>query len=158
MTLNFGIVGRFLQGFAFAAAIDATAFAQTSARGVLMHPTELYETSEVPVEQFVMPPSQFGLLAQPPTTYVPDPALLGAVGEVRGIAPRPDFRLTFRAQNGLHVSFVTPVAPRESEQLRVQGSLAILSAYVSQRNVAHATVAPAEAAASARVDPSAKGR
>jgi hypothetical protein len=61
-------------------------------------------------------------------------------------------------QNGLHVSFATPVAPRESEQLRVQGSLAILSAYISQRNVARATPGAAATDSGARVDASANGR
>ncbi len=160
MTSNTRIARRFLQGIALAAAMQTTAQAQTNACPVLMHPT-VVPYDAMAGEQSAMPQPQFGLLPEVPATPALDPAALaGLAGDTRGIplSSRPDYRLTFAAQNGLHMSFVTPTAPRESEQLRVQGSLAIVSAFIQQRAAARATPGPAETPGSARMGASDSAR
>ena len=160
MTPHTCIARRFLQGVALAAAMQTTALAQTNACPVLMHPTVIPHDA-MAGEQMAMPQPQLGLLPEVPATPALDPAVLaGLAGDARGIpfSSRPDYRLTFAAQNGLHMSFVTPIAPRESEQLRVQGSLAIVSAFVQQRSVARATPGPAETPGPSRTAASDSGR
>ena len=127
------IVRRFLQGVAFAAAINATALAQTAARPAFKTPAEIPHAA--PPVKPTMPQEELSLLLQPPAMPAPNPVVLtGLAGDTNAIALRPDQRLMFAGQDGFHASFVTPIAAREYEQLRVQGSLAVLSAFISQRN------------------------
>ena len=138
------IVRRFLQGVAFAAAINATALAQTAARPVFMTPAEIPHPA-LPVKPFAMPQEELSQLLQPPAMPAPNSVVLtGLAGDTSGIALRPDQRLMFAGQDGFHASFVTPIAARESEQLRVQGSLAVLSAFLSQRNAPRVARGPVE--------------
>jgi hypothetical protein len=143
MTPTNRIVRRFLQGVAFAAAINATALAQTAARPVFKTPAEIPHAA--PPVKPAMPQEELSLLLQPPAMPAPNPVVLtGLAGDTNAIALRPDHRLMFAGQDGLAASFVTPIAARESEQLRVQGSLAVLSAFISQRNAPRVAGGPVE--------------
>lgn len=162
MTNTSRIMSRILQGVALAATIEATVFAQTDARAAASKPVDLRHAT-ARVEPLAIPQVHLGVLPQPPAMPSPVPTLSPVpmpspeqvmfnelAGDTRAFTSRPDYRLMFAGQDGLHASFVTPMAARESEQLRVQGSLAILSAFISQQNAARAARGRAETPASAR--------
>jgi hypothetical protein len=137
------IVRRLLQGAVFAAAINATALAQTAARPVFNTLAEIPHAA--PPVKPAMLQEELGLLLQPAAMPTSNPVgLTGLAGDTTPSAPRPDQRLLIAGQDGFHASFVTPIAARESEQLRVQGSLAVLSAFISQRNASRVSRGPIE--------------
>lgn len=115
MTLTIHIVRRALQVAALAAVTQTTGLAQTNVGPVLM-----------------------------PASAIPPPELAVLAGDGGGMTARPDQRLLLTGQDGLHVSFVTPTASREFEQMRVQSSLALLSAFISQRHARPDTSGPVE--------------
>lgn len=143
MTSANRIVRRFLLGVVFAAAINATALAQTPAWPGFKTPAEIPHAA--PPVKPAMPQEELSRLLQPPAMPVAHPVVLtGLAGDSNAIALRPDQQLMFAGQDGFHASFVTPIAARESEQLRVEGSLAVLSAFISQRKAPRVARAPAE--------------
>jgi hypothetical protein len=134
---------RLLQGIACTIVLEASALAQVPGQvpglpaQVPGLPAQVSGLPGLPAPGIPFPTA----IPRPPMEQFP---IAAAMEPVITSAARPDHRLVFAVKDGLHFSFATPTAPRENEQARVQGSLAALAAYISERDAQRAATAPAD--------------